>query len=427
MFQLILPILLCFSWTGTGVALESFSDRGNLAPPIFGNTAIFDEIERLILLAQNRVCLSSMVLCSKALPWEDSADDNEDEIIRTQSLIKIESALKKRPAKKIDFYILVNDSYISKFLNGLDIQNEVNKVVNCWIKNGVDKNKVHFKLAFYPNYFLGAMHSKMLLVDNTFLAITGMNFDKQFNNGPHEPNWTDVMIVISGPIVKAAEEIFHYLWNQCGSSSLDEFIRLPTDHIHENYQDKIILLPQVGWDWPKLFINTPLKSPQNDAFGDLLQSANKNIRIMSPNINSPHLLQKLKEKASNKNLEIQIITGFKFNNWIYGNFKSKLLGMGLTNEDSIQELQNHNFCHLNVRYYTNSHGEIIQGNEVDFNHSKILIIDDKAIIGSANQDYMSQNHLTELNVLILDANYIKNFLIPEFNRNWEKGKPAEYE
>jgi phosphatidylserine/phosphatidylglycerophosphate/cardiolipin synthase-like enzyme len=150
--------------------------------------------------------------------------------------------------------------------------------------------------------------------------------------------------------------------------------------------------------------------------------ATKSIRIMSPNFNEGAIWHAIRRAvASNPQVTVQIMTGYKFNN-VGGWFKKTIFGYA-TNENFITETRR-NHERIEWRWYGDGVNAIDGGNHEAVHAKMILIDDDWIMTGSFNCDVFSSLTSFENVVIVEDKRVSYRAQTDLFDVCWQRSIPV---
>jgi cardiolipin synthase len=158
---------------------------GNKIKLVRGGRPYFDQL--LLMIGQAREVIQLQVYIY---------DDDETGREVTEALIAAAS-------RKVSVYLMA-DGYASQKLSKNFIQQ-------------VKAAGIHFRF-FEPlfrsrhSYFGRRLHHKVIVVDNHFALVGGVNISNHYNDLPGQPGWLDFALFIEGPIVKDLCMVCERIW-----------------------------------------------------------------------------------------------------------------------------------------------------------------------------------------------------------------------
>jgi NAD(P)H-flavin reductase len=142
-----------------------------------------------------------------------------------------------------------------------------------------------------------------------------------------------------------------------------------------------------------------IDNPQNYAIFELFNRAQKIIKIFTPNLNAPFVIDEI-VKFVNRGGLVQIILGHSFNEK-----RESTIFIGGTNQYAVNQLYHRidsdYLNNLDIRWFSFDGVNPIIGNVAGASHLKFLSIDDHLVmVGNANMDIVSTSHAHEINIII---------------------------
>jgi cardiolipin synthase A/B len=116
----------------------------------------------------------------------------------------VAEALIAAAKRNVEVY-LVTDGYASQKLPKTFIQE-------------AEKSGIHFRF-FEPlfksrhSYFGRRMHHKVIVVDNRFALVGGVNISNHYNDLPHQPGWLDFALFMEGQVANELCRVCEEIWN----------------------------------------------------------------------------------------------------------------------------------------------------------------------------------------------------------------------
>lgn len=369
-----------------------------LPPPIPLNTEEMHKISGEIIRNANKEVLLEFY---KFIPESDGGK-------------AIHSALKDLKVKaetqkiKINAYMLVNTRGV--------IAETVYKANTPITLEGLE-NSDYFNFTFtpHPTYAVGSLHQKMIVADAETAIIRGGDPDMMNNL---EQRRIETAALISGPIASLMRQDYNDVWFAYCNENLPEMP--PVDEAQSD-DDLVpcIFLSKQGNGYPISYTHYYSQSPYKIALLQAISDAKTSIHIMTSNLNDSEILSSLAE-ACNRGISIKIITGKHHNDsrellWGGTNFTSLA---NLTKKIEIECLKN-----LDIRWATNSDGDIVKDEGKYTLHAKYVCIDDELIfIGSSPLDKQAMYYSREADIVFQDEKTAKLFEKKLFNDNFNQGK-----
>jgi phosphatidylserine/phosphatidylglycerophosphate/cardiolipin synthase-like enzyme len=279
----------------------------------------------------------------------------------------------------------------------------------------LDPARVQVQVAAWKASLLGANHAKVVVVDAEQVIVTGANVAVE--NDTPIPQW-DFGYRMQGDVALALHRTFAAAWRRaeiwrCGPSGSPEdegcWAR-PAEELpwvkrvvsaKRSTCDRALVVahPARNAPWPG---NDDYDNPQAQAFLAAVKGAERVIRLQTPDLNDPWMLDALAQSARwGVSVRIVLSRGFEASN-------ESLPGRGGDNEQTVDALHEklagdaRARANLDLRWYSLA-GMAVQTSGPPNSHVKYLSVDGRlAIVGSANQDVQSWHNSREVNVVIAD-------------------------
>ncbi|SOO23215.1 hypothetical protein XFF6991_180326 [Xanthomonas phaseoli pv. phaseoli] len=278
-----------------------------------------------------------------------------------------------------------------------------------------------FQVRVHQHSSSNSIHAKSVIVDGARAAVTGANV--QSRNHGENPAY-DFGITVSGPSALGMRDNFTAAWN--GAVNPDqETTPLPeeldfTPETAASSSTKglrmAVLTRRPDWN----LLNTNNENPQNSAFLAAVSTAQHTIQIMTPNFNSPALVQAL-ANAANRGVRVEVLLSKGFNDE-----RVKNTIAGGTNKSAASRLsrsvKKKEF--LDVRYFKNPmmpDNPVPNGNSAGngASHAKFMAVDGAlVIVGSSNMDKTSWHFSGEMNLGFFDAGATRQIKGSVFDPAW---------
>ncbi len=248
------------------------------------------------------------------------------------------------------------------------------------------------------------LHSKIILADDQ--AYIGAHNLRDEVIASHDESVHNVSLKFSGSVVEQLEAVFLDLWK------LNTGEELPVSrsmHMHEENHCDAKEPPAESEGVPaRIIFSDPIEREHNyNAYlGDLFFAATKRVYIWMPYIVPSHAMRRSIIAASKLGLDVRVLF-------------PKVSDSPLV--DNAHALVLKEFC---------DHGVACALSTGDFDHSKILIIDDVVVLGSTNLDYRSLYRNYEANIEVNDPEFSEEiaemfhqvFDASESASNWNVGR-----
>lgn len=395
-----------------------------------GGDAIFESQANLIKNAQHEVLIQTFA-------WDPTSPG-------AQKILDSLMAIQTKPGTKVKVRLLVDESAgLAKKFMQLTSNNtgggaarwpsDPDALIGNFKRDPNFKyrpllDKLDFEVRVHQHGGANAMHGKMVVVDNRYAATTGANVQSR-NHGPN-PAY-DMGVTLDGPAAEGMRDAFVYNWNKSinpdqKTSALPETYEFPprTEAVPAGQGQRIAVVTRPPNANPLV---KSVQNPQNQAFLGVIESAEREISVMTPNLNADDAIDAL-AKAADRGVKVRIIVSKEFNDARVG----KVFGGG-TNAEAIARLKakTKHPENLDVRYFQNpgapEGADVPSGNAAGngASHAKLMIVDGKtAIVGSANMDNSSWYYAGELNLVIQSPDTVGQLNATVFEPAWARSPSA---
>lgn len=243
---------------------------------------------------------------------------------------------------------------------------------------------------FFLSYFLHRTHRKILIVDENFAFIGGVNFHQSSSL------WNDLVVQIKGEkLISSIIKSFAKVYYECGGTDqkiLDSrVVSRNKIIIKENEKHKIRYKMR---DW--LVDHSPVKNKfrLKKIYTKHLLEAKKEIIISTPYFMPRRWLIGLLHQAHLRGVYVEILIPQSTDYYII---------------DRINYFYMSKLARIGINFYS----------ELQMNHAKIITIDSKeAIVGSNNMDYLSFELNSEVGIFFNDQDAIHR--ISRIIEGWKK-------
>ena len=330
--------------------LEGFSPN-NQVKLIKGGNEYFNTMLHLINTANNIIHLQTYIY-----------ENDETGKCITEALIEASH-------RKVDVFLLV-DGYASQSLNSTFIK-------------ALKQSGIHFRF-FEPLfkskgfYFGRRLHHKVLVTDNKYGLVGGINISNRYNDMPEKKAWFDFSILVEGLIV---EDLCRICWKT--------WFGFKHNNINYNCSsnNKINPLKKETYSNVRIRRNDWIrrKNEISATYIEMLYFAKKEVTIICSYFLPGRVLRRVLKNAANKGIKIDIITAGPSDVWIVKNAERWLYDFLLRNKINIYEYQ------------------------PTILHAKMAYCDDEWLtIGSYNINDISTYASIELNVDVRNSVFVKN-------------------
>lgn len=280
----------------------------------------------------------------------------------------IVNALKIAAGNNVKIYVLV-DGYASRNLSTVFIENL--KRVNIHFR--------FFKPLFKNNnfYFGRRLHHKMIVVDEKYAVLGGINFSNNYNDLPETNAWLDYAVFAEGPIAKELNVLCWKTWNGFKRKR----ILKPSEEKNSIYnfkEDESSLCKISRNDWVRA------KNEISTTYKEIFKNAEQQITIMCSYF--------IPGRSIRKHLRVAINNGVKIRLILAGQCDVKVA-------KSAERWMYDWLLRKNIEIYE------YQPNVL---HAKMCVVDESFVtIGSYNINNISAYASVELNLDIEDTRFAK--------------------
>ena len=312
----------------------------------------------------------------------------------------------------------------------------------------LDPTRVHVTLARFGATLLGANHVKGLVVDGSKVLVSGANMSSDFWDEGNR--YWDVGYRFDGAVGRGLRKDFAVAWAagdewRCGSRGLstDAESRDRCDGDHDFPWRSLPALPAVDTtasDAATAELCSPIlvvghnpralpfptsenDSPQAQAFLTAVSGAKRIIRLQSPNLNEPAMIDAI-VAAVRRGVEVDLLLSKQ-----HEQSGESLPGRGGSNDDTLKKMLDTlgaSACKgLHVRWFSRDGRAPVESKGAPSSHVKYLAVDDQVtIMGSANQDVQSWRNSREVNVVVDGEDLAKTYRDAVFAPVWARSIDA---
>jgi len=285
---------------------------------------------------------------------------------------------------------------------------------------GLDPAAVDVRVVAHGHTLMGALHSKTLVVDGRRALVTGAN-PEAVHDAQALP-WFDAAFRVDGRAAEGLRAEFDHLWRKVTDDRLPA-LDLPAEAPPAGRTPVLIATREAsGW-----LLGNSIEDPQGQAFVTAIGSAERAVRIHTPNLNDDAICAAILRAVLEHEVPVRIVVPFRFNET-----GAKLTGG--TNASTVARLQREvrerggdaAAARLRIRWYGKKDGSGRSvGNEAGASHTKYASFDGQvAIVGSGNLDTQAMNHSREVNLVVDDADVVRAWDAQHFEPSWRRGLPA---
>ena len=287
-----------------------------------------------------------------------------------------------------------------------------------------DNEYFHVNIAYHQAEAFGSYHSKMIVVDGRSAIVRGgepsrVNTSSRQNTSTKEP-LVETGARFSGPIVTEIRRDFVRAWNKncTPNQKMDDDVT-HTFNSTNNSENRI----KIGYISKKANGN-PLMyrdkhGPFKIAYLKALSKAKNNVKIVTPNLNDPDIIQAI-AAACNRGVKVHLLMSKTFND-------PREAKLGGTNTDGVRRMADQinrtMLQNLDIRWSTNQSGEVTKLQEPGGVHGKYACFDDKFVItGSSPLDLQGTMYSKEADVFFENADKAREFNQQLFDSKYNSGK-----
>lgn len=303
----------------------------------------------------------------------------------------------------------------------------------------LDPALVRWEIAGFVHVLLGNLHSKTLVVDGRDAIVTGANpdADHHYDEGQHDAGFR-----FEGDVAHALAAEHEIAWGQawqwtCGSRSVD-----PDSCAVEPRRSGRLPLParDLGVDptpcAPLLVVGRPanaevfssdLDVSQAHAYLTAIHGAKERIRILSPRLDMPEVLDALAD-AAKRGVVVEAVVPQGFDD------AGELMpGQGGRSVDAIASLYEeasdrgveHPCRTLQIRWFSRDGRQPVLGTTPQSSHAKYFSVDGEvAIVGSVNQNRQSWSNSREIGVVVGVPEVVEAWDAQLFEPDFARAVPA---
>lgn len=240
---------------------------------IKSGTQFFDLLQKLITEANESIHIQTYIF-------------NDDQTGKS-----IVNALKIAALKKVKIYVLV-DGYASKNLSTTFIED-------------LKKDNIHFRF-FEPifknnNFYFGRrLHHKMIVIDEKYAVVGGINIADRYNDCSNTNAWLDFAVFLEGPIAKELCVLCWKTWNGFKISKPSSFLEEKNLQFLLN-ENEISLCKISRNDWVRS------KNEISTTYKELFENSKKQITIICSYFIPGRSIRKHLRKAIKNGVKIRLI------------------------------------------------------------------------------------------------------------------------
>lgn len=251
----------------------------------------------------------------------------------------------------------------------------------------LDLPNIDFRVKTFHRSLVGAIHSKLLIVDGHIFVAGSKNLDAF--EGFEYANW------LEGAVATSARSDFQDAWRDTLPPAPNATVRTakPGDY-------SILYLPRTT---SHELTNFNEDNPQDQAWLTAMDVAQDHVFIMTPSFNCKTIFDKVIEVVQ-KGIKVTIITNFKYEDRAQRLYPDNVGDNIKTVQEVYKRIKDHpNADLLDVCYFLGNRVNPPLPAAKEVSHVKFMSVDDEFyIFGSGNHDAQSWHHSREVNLLIDD-------------------------
>lgn len=245
-----------------------------------------------------------------------------------------------------------NSKVIKRLFQDYKIEVKIYKPISSWVIKTII-SIFHMNWDEVKLYFISMNHRdhrKIAVFDNKLLMIGSANISQSHSN------WREIMVEVSGDNINCVIDKFNEVWSKSSNFSKKTF---------------------------KLYNNIRTRHQYKVSRIDLINKSKNLIKMVNPYFIPPYSLLAPLIRASRRGVKVEFMISKKCDvmlmSWFYRQYYKLLI-------------------YRNIDIYEH---------QSKFLHTKIMIIDDQAIVGSSNYNYRSVNLDLELDILVKSPEVLK--------------------
>lgn len=423
---------------GGTVAANLMTTSRNAAEPnaLVQGPRIFRRMAELVANAEHEVLIQNW-------RWDTASNGHKtlmDGLVRLAANRRLGSPY----AAPVDVRILVNVRAFEDPEMLADLAGDIERL-------RLDPRHVRVEIAGHTHTGMGALHSKVMIVDGRSAVTTGANVQR--NHDTFDDNY-DLGFTLHGDVAGSMRAEFADAWSEsqrwdCSNGGRPRFydvfgtglgpcwtanrpltplpmaLRIPVRSLARACSPMMVVTRPPA---QSPFANDDA-NPQNQAFLAAIRGARNRIRIFTPNVNDEAVKDAL-AGAIARGVTVELMTGKG-----YQDFGENLPTRGGSNHrafasilEKARDLGATAPCrYFRPRWYARERGgPAVVGNVAHSIHAKYLSVDNQvSIVGSANLDEQSFNNSREVNVVIDDPAMTAAWDRQVFEDPYRNGIPYE--
>jgi cardiolipin synthase len=279
---------------------------------------------------------------------------------------KVTNALIAAAKRNVQVYLMA-DGYASQHLSGTFIHE-------------LEDAGIHFRF-FEPlfrsrnSYFGRRLHHKVIVIDNRYAMVGGINISNHYNDRPDQPAWLDFALHMEGEIIKDLCRVCQKIWQ--GYLTTEKISLCPENPEFRNFpQSEVCQLRVRRNDW------VMKRNQISRSYIDMFRKANESIIMMSGYFLPGRIIRKNMKKAASRGVKVKLILAGMSDVMVAKNAEKYIYGWLFKNNIEVYEYKP---CVL---------------------HGKVAVHDRQwATIGSYNVNIISAYASLELNIDINNSHF----------------------
>lgn len=343
------------------VNAESISKKNGVLPAN-GDLNIMIDNETLARRTFNNATPKMHIDGAEAYPAMERVIDNAKESLYVETFIfhddesgrKIAQKIARKKKEGLDVRVLIDGL-------GLKLKKEDVRIYEYLKSEGV--NVQIYNKTLLGLHGINITHRKLIIADGETGVTGGMNFGQEY-----EKVWHDSMTEFQGEVVQDMQREFLVDWKRAGGNSPKNPPVLKAGKVYGNVPLRVVVT--TAHEQKKRY-------QIQDSTLTLIKNAKKKITFFGAYFSDDKLIDNLVE-AKKRGIDVELIVPKKGDSKIF---------------DKLNELTAKKMIKSDIKFYFYL---------PRFSHIKAAIIDDFAVVGSANTDARSFRENQELNVIVED-------------------------
>jgi len=246
---------------------------------------------------------------------------------------------------------------------------------------------IDFRVITYHRHVLGALHSKMMIIDGKTLIMGSKNMDGDIS--------MEYMYVLEGVVASSLRADFKRIWKE---PIPDDDIPTLVTAYDPSKDFPVVVVSRTEGDH---LLSENIHAPQDQAWLKSMDVAKKNVYIQTPNFCERAIAQKVLETLE-RGIEVTLVVSYRQQDFNEAVNPTAVGSNSGTMEMLYKEMKKLNIPNPKLKwcwYIGKRAGPSPKPTQVEWSHIKAMVVDDEfAIIGSGNQDPQTWYHSRENNL-----------------------------